>query len=177
MIGAASLALVMLTYSGAFAQGTLTPQSVNSGGDTRQGAFGEFYSTIGEPFATDSVSASDDQSTWTGFWQVVPIFPNTGGVEIHTTTPFGSGAGIVATAPNPFATSLDIDVDIPRTGAIDLAACDLTGRRVETLLSGRRDRGGLRVRWHPDELSPGTYFLVLAIDGQQLSVRVVNYYR
>lgn len=175
----AGVALVLLfgTSVPMFAQATLAPQSINSGGDTQTGGFGEFFSTIGEPFATDSVSVSDDQSTWTGFWQVVPIVPTTGGVEVEATGLHGAGVGIVAVAPNPFTSELDISIDMPRPGTIDLAAFDLTGRRIETLLRGHQERGGVVVRWRPGDLAPGAYFLMLTINGEQSPVKMVNYYR
>ncbi len=176
-VAGAVLALLLGTTVQLRAQATLAPQSINSGGDTRSGGFGEFYSTIGEPFATDSISVSDDQSTWTGFWQVVPIVPTTGGVEIEATGLHGTGAGIVAVAPNPFTAEVGISIDVPRTGTIDLAAYDLTGRRVETLLRGRQEKGGLVVRWRPEGLAPGAYFLMLTLNGEQTPVMTVSYYR
>lgn len=175
IFGSALLLLVMACV-GASAQATLEPHSVNSGGDTRTGAFGAFFSTIGEPFATDSVSVSDDQSTWTGFWQVVPILPLSG-VEIEARDLRSAERGMTSVTPNPFNTELDIEIDVPNSGLVDLAAFDLTGRRVETLLQGEHERTGLRLRWRPDGLAPGTYFLILTIDGARFPARVVNYYR
>lgn len=176
-VAGAMLALLLGASVPMYAQAVLAPQSINSGGDTRTGGFGEFFSTIGEPFATDSVSVSDDQSTWTGFWQVVPIVPTTGGVDIEATGLHGAGSGIVALAPNPFTTELNITIDVPHAGSIDLGAFDLAGRRVETLIQGHQERGGIVVHWKPEGLAPGAYFLMLTINGTQTPVAVVNYCR
>lgn len=49
--------------------------------------------------------------------------------------------------PNPFNPSTILYFNLRQAGAVDLAIYDLAGRRVRSLLAGKRDAGELRVTW------------------------------
>lgn len=168
-----------------FCAGELAAQSaaidvavIANGGDMRSEDYGEIFSTIGEPFAADEVKASDDETTWTGFWQVLPLPPEdtTMGVEEYVDLS-ASGATGVSAMPNPFSSDLDITVRLQSPGMVRLVAYDMVGRPARVLLEGRREAGTIRLAWKPDGLESGSYILRLTVDGNELPAQLVRYYR
>lgn len=150
---------------------------IANGGDTRSGDYGEMFSTIGEPFAADEVKASDDETTWTGFWQVLPFDTlTTGGVD-EDLDPTATGSTGISATPNPFSSDLDIEVRLELPGRVRLAAYDMVGRPAVVLLEGRREAGTIRVAWKPEGLESGSYILRLTVDGKELPAQLVQYYR
>jgi hypothetical protein len=169
-------ALVVLGgVSSALAQSAVVTSATSNGGDLHEGSYGEIYSTIGEPVASDSLSVTDNESTWTGFWQVMPIGPVAGIRE--EISPWGASAtAIAAAAPEPFASELDIKVGLARPGQVRLIVFDMLGRPVGTLIDGHREAGTLRVFWAPEGLDGGSYILQLLVDGESYGSRLVHYY-
>ena len=58
--------LLLAVASPARAQSTIEISSTSNGGDLHEGSYGEIYSTIGEPVASDSTSVARDETTWPG---------------------------------------------------------------------------------------------------------------
>lgn len=154
----------------------IDPQITSSGGELQQGGFGELFSTVGEPLASDSIgtSAVDDESTWIGFWQIIPNDTASGVYEEWAPTGNGS-TGITTVAPNPFGESLQVYLRLESTGRVRLAAYDLLGREAQILIDGDREPGTTRVRWTPEGLQAGTYLLKLEVDGTEYPARTVQY--
>lgn len=154
----------------------IDPQITSNGGELQQGNFGEIFSTIGEPFALDSmdVSASSDEATWIGFWNIVPSDTTSGVYEEWSSG--GSGAnGITVAAPNPFTEELQVYVRLETPGNVRLSAYDMLGREVQLLIDGPREAGTTRIRWQPEGITPGSYILRLEIDGTELPARTIQY--
>jgi len=148
---------------------------VANGGDNRSGSYGEMFSTIGEPFAGDEVKVTDDESTWTGFWQVLPVGPISGiNEEFDPATASATGCSAV---PNPFSSTLDIEVRLAHAGQVRLVAYDIVGRPAAVLLEGRREAGTIHLDWKPGGMQAGSYLLRLTVDGMELPARIVHYYR
>lgn len=172
-----SLFLFLATLSVFPAAGQqIDPQITSSGGELQGGGFGELFSTIGEPLAGDSmtVSATDGEVTWTGFWQVVPNDTTSGVYEEWA--PVGNGStGITTLAPNPFSEALQVYVRLETPGRVWLAAYDMLGREVQVLVDGDREAGTTRIRWNPEGLEAGAYILKLTIGGAEYPAKTVQY--
>lgn len=77
--------------------------------------------------------------------------------------------------PNPFNPTTEIEFEMAKTAAVELAIFDPTGRRVRVLLEGVAAAGRHRVRWHGDEeggraVASGLY-LVKMTSGNFTAVR------
>jgi PKD repeat protein len=80
--------------------------------------------------------------------------------------------------PNPFNPETRIRFDLPRPGPLELAIYDSQGRRMRTLVAGRRDAGTYDQRWDGRDnrhrpLPSGIYYLRLAADGRQQVQKLV----
>jgi hypothetical protein len=173
-IWAVALGVLFLGAIEVRAQATIDLWSISAGGTSQQGGI-DFFSTIGEPIVNDSLSASD-QTTWDGFWQVLPIGLSSGVDE--ELTGGSSGATLLAgTQPNPFATATTIELQLARPGMVTLAVYDLLGREVARLVEGRREAGTFHITWRPDEIATGNYVLQLDVDGRRYPALPIQYYR
>lgn len=169
---------VLLPVRAAAQQAEIDPEITSSGGELQEGTYGELYSTIGEPLASDSidVSASSDEATWIGFWHVMPA-DTTSGIR-EEWAPFGLGSSRIASVhPNPFEYEVTVNVRLETPGVVRLAVHDLLGREVLTLVEGPREAGTTRVRWAPVNVDAGTYVLRLEIDGLPQATATVQYLR
>ncbi len=156
--------------------GALDVTVVSNGGDNRSGDYGEMYSTVGEPVADDEIKVTDDKSTWTGFWQVVPL-PAGAGVHEESGPATSDASGILGATPNPFRASIAIELGLRSPAHVRLVAYDMVGRPAALLVDGRREAGTLRLEWRPDGLQTGSYLLRLTVDGQDMPAQLVHYYR
>ena len=84
---------------------------------------------------------------------------------------------IEAIGPSPFTHELAVEISLARGGEVLLALYDPLGREVGRLIDGSRDEGSIAVRWRPEELEAGVYFLDLRIDGRRIASRQVHHYR
>ncbi len=63
--------------------------------------------------------------------------------------------------PNPFNSSLEVEVKLNRAGEISLEVFDIDGRQVSVIYRGYLSSGENRFNWSPAEISTGTYFIKL----------------
>ena len=67
--------------------------------------------------------------------------------------------------PNPFCSSSTIIYSVPKNTLVILEVLDIKGNVVDTLKSGREDRGEYRLTWYPEDRPDGIYLLVLSMEG------------
>ena len=84
-----------------------------------------------------------------------------------------------AVGPVPFRTTLQLAVDLPRAGRVQLEVFDVRGRRVRTLLERDAGAGTHSVQWdgrdeRGRELGAGIYFVRMQSGGAERSLRVVR---
>lgn len=63
--------------------------------------------------------------------------------------------------PNPFNPSTTIEFSIPGNEHVTLSIYDVSGKHVETIVSGQLSAGAHRVSWNPEGLPSGIYFYQL----------------
>ena len=91
----------------------------------------------------------------------------------------GPGAGFLQPpVPNPLVTSSSISFQLGRDSPALLTVHDLRGRRVASLAGGRLGAGVHRAEWDGLDrdgrrVSPGVYFVRLAVGGDELVRRIV----
>jgi M6 family metalloprotease-like protein len=86
--------------------------------------------------------------------------------KLHATPP----------VPNPFNPTTEFAFENPCDGHVQVAVYDLAGRRVRTLLAGRREAGLVRVRWNGRdgagrEVGSGVYYFRITAGGEQRVIR------
>ncbi len=173
----ATLALVPLSPElRAQAAAPLDLTLTSNGGDNREGGYGEMYSTVGEPFAGEEVNGVDNETTWIGFWQVLTP-PATGSVQEELTPAASGPTGIVAALPNPFTSSIGIELGLAAPAQVRLVAYDMVGRPAALLVDGHREAGTIRINWQPEGMQAGSYLLRLTVDGREFPTHLVHYYR
>jgi hypothetical protein len=77
--------------------------------------------------------------------------------------------------PNP-ATDVTIALTLDHAAPVEIEVVDVLGRRVARLLNGETVAGSERLRWRPEGLAPGLYFVRLRA-GEQTAVRPVTIVR
>jgi predicted dienelactone hydrolase len=93
-------------------------------------------------------------------------------------TPSRVPAGRIAVHPNPFTSTLMLNVDIAAGGPARVAIYDVAGRRVSTLLDTRDALRGYSLRWdgrdaNGRDLPSGVYFARLVTDHGHVSAKLV----
>ncbi len=78
-------------------------------------------------------------------------------------------SALLGNLPNPFNPKTEIRYALAESGAVELAVYDLSGRRINTLLSGQQSAGTHSVVWNGDDASgravaSGIYFARLITD-------------
>jgi hypothetical protein len=80
--------------------------------------------------------------------------------------------------PNPARRPL-VEFEISKAEDVDLAVHDIQGRRVATLVRGRREAGSYRALWNGQagdgtQTPPGVYVCRLRAGGESLSMRSIK---
>ncbi|MCP4571544.1 MAG: T9SS type A sorting domain-containing protein [bacterium] len=104
-----------------------------------------------------------------------PMVPQSLVVEPNpdpSTVPDARVPVFMSAAPNPFNPATEVSFVLPAAGKVDLAAYDLSGRRVATIVAGHLEAGRHSRRWNATGLASGSYLLRLRAGGTQTSQKV-----
>ncbi len=148
----------------------------SNGGGTQQGSYGLLLSTIGEPLTGNETVSATDETTWTGFWQVMPL-DGTSGVQEEWKSGNPGETRIMSVYPNPFDSEVRITIALEHSGRVKLGLYDLLGQEVVRLVDGEREAGMLRVNWQPGAIDAGTYVLRIEVNGRRYPAEMVRYVR
>ncbi|PJA27188.1 MAG: hypothetical protein CO189_07750 [candidate division Zixibacteria bacterium CG_4_9_14_3_um_filter_46_8] len=80
---------------------------------------------------------------------------------------------LVSNYPNPFNASTSIRISIPYKTDLNIAAYDMTGRKVAEIANSRFEAGTHTINWSPDGLSSGIYFVRLKSPSGSVARKVV----
>ncbi|MCD4733619.1 T9SS type A sorting domain-containing protein [bacterium] len=75
--------------------------------------------------------------------------------------------------PNPASSALTISYELATDGAVSLSVYDLSGRLVETLVSGEQTAGRHSVSWDSSTSATGVYLIRLEAAGEAITKRAV----
>jgi flagellar hook assembly protein FlgD len=83
-----------------------------------------------------------------------------------------------APTPNPFSREVSLSYGLPRSGPVEIAVFDLSGRRVRVLQQGARPAGRYHLAWDGRNevgvrLGSGIYFVRMDAAGQLCSRKIV----
>lgn len=67
--------------------------------------------------------------------------------------------------PNPFNPVTNIEFGIHKAGDVDITVFDITGRKIETLVSSFLNHGNYRLNWNASSYSSGVYFIKSTFSG------------
>ncbi|HET9886167.1 MAG TPA: metallophosphoesterase [bacterium] len=103
-----------------------------------------------------------------------------GSAGTDTAQPIHSVAALslAAPAPNPFSSQTSFHFSLPAAGHVRMAVFDVSGRRMTTLVDGRKEEGRHHVEWNGKDsagnrIPAGTYFVQLEANGEQRTQKVV----
>jgi len=71
--------------------------------------------------------------------------------------------------PNPASSALTISYELATDGAVSLSVYDLSGRLVETLVSGEQTAGRHSIGWDSSTSATGVYLLRLEANGEAIT--------
>ncbi len=77
--------------------------------------------------------------------------------------------------PNPFNASTKIKYSLNNNSHVKISIYDINGRLVDTLVENQRNSGSHQVVWSPENISSGTYFYQLIVDGKRLATKKAIY--
>ncbi len=85
---------------------------------------------------------------------------------------------IVSISPNPFNAAAIIHYTVTERSLVSIRVYDIQGRRVATLLSERKDRGGYRIIWNGKndanlDVASGVYFVRMQVNRKVQSHKVL----
>jgi len=66
--------------------------------------------------------------------------------------------------PNPFNPITTIRYQLPISGEVKLSIYNLTGQKIETLVSEWHSAGSYQVQWNAGEKASGVYFYVIQVE-------------
>jgi len=75
--------------------------------------------------------------------------------------------------PNPFSNTTTIEFHLVKDEKVSLKIHDLTGREIETLVSGRLEKGEHSVIFHAGKIKSGIYLLTLTAGEQRVTKKLV----
>ncbi len=76
-------------------------------------------------------------------------------------------------SPNPVTTSASFSYSVPESGRVQLAVYDVTGRLVDTIVSGEIAGGEHSAVWQPGQVASGVYFVRLTTPAGAVSRQVM----
>ena len=82
--------------------------------------------------------------------------------------------GIRCVYPNPFNSFCAIQFSIPSTGRVEIIVYDILGRQVSMLANTVMNAGEHRLGWNANDMSSGTYFIVLSLLQRSDTKRVIH---
>ncbi len=85
------------------------------------------------------------------------------------TIPIPDEFRIVSAYPNPFNSSVSVEVAIPQAGNTAICVFDVLGREVAQLQRGPLHAGTHQVVWNADDVASGTYLLRVNWQNQEMS--------
>jgi hypothetical protein len=73
--------------------------------------------------------------------------------------------------PNPFNPSTTISYQLSETGNVDLTVYDLSGKKIETLISSIQSAGTYDYTWQAGNYSSGLYFVVFQVENNIIDIQ------
>ncbi|HLP53479.1 MAG TPA: DUF4331 family protein [Fluviicola sp.] len=114
------------------------------------------------------------QLPWSGFGPCGATSPSTSGLF-----EFGMNLGapelsMVQNYPNPFTESTTFKYHVAQNVNVNLTVYDMNGKRIATIVDGKKAAGTYEVTWKPENVKPGTYIASLSANGRRLQgLRIV----
>jgi hypothetical protein len=75
--------------------------------------------------------------------------------------------------PNPFHGQTSISFTVPEKSTVELQVFNLAGMNVATLINGQMEQGNHNIKWAPQNLPGGVYFLILSSNEVMASRKMV----
>jgi hypothetical protein len=116
------------------------------------------------------VPETDEIFTYTGNFEITNMIIANSSSEIPVSMP--KAFGLSAAYPNPFNPSTSINLHMNMEGNVNVIVYDLSGRVIETLISGVQAQGDYNLNWNASKEASGMY-LVRAETGGQMAVQKV----
>ncbi len=144
------------------------PGSAPAGDYYYEGRVGDYPNTILDqdsfPFTKLGLDESDPGQEWSGSGE---SFEN-----VETLTPHSQSLQ-VSVCPNPSNPVAILSFQLPTAGPVNVSVYDLSGRRMVTLLNGRRDAGNHRITFDGSLLPSGVYLYRITAGQQAASGKMV----
>ncbi len=118
-------------------------------------------------------AAYDDDITW---WDLEGAKVGVNHFELSEVTSLPVTVSALALSdpyPNPASDSLTVSYELVTNGAVSLHIYDLSGRLVETLVSGEQTAGRHSINGNASEAATGVYLLRLEAAGETITKRAV----
>jgi len=147
--------------TGAQAQTRMEKAVIATGGGHTQSAASGLDYTMGQEVAGMAHSATTTGQF--GFWSSAVTAP----LSVDPST----GAGAVtalAVSPNPVSDQSQVNVELARSGQVQVTLYDVTGKASRVLFSGNRPAGRFSVPLDASGLASGTYFVAVSLPGSLL---------
>lgn len=103
------------------------------------------------------------QQPWRGYTGAGYVGPTLGVSSLGLATP---DAAMVA-YPNPFSNQLSFKYKLGVAGDVRIDVIDISGRLVQSIAEGKKSAGEYTVSWNGSNLSTGTYFGRINVNGTQ----------
>lgn len=102
-----------------------------------------------------------DEAERDAFWDA--LLDYWGGLDVEDVE-IPREKAIVTTSPNPFNSTANIEIELPRAADIAVEIYDISGRRVDVAYNGMLSAGLNNVRWEADDNPSGIYWIKIIGD-------------
>ena len=75
--------------------------------------------------------------------------------------------------PNPFNSTATLKISLPSSGIIELSIYNMLGQKITTILAEYKSSGHYNIKYNADNLSSGTYFVVLKQNGYITTNKII----
>ena len=132
-------------------------------------ANGDYHLLEGSPCIDAGDPASPPDPDWTVADLGAYYFEQETSIEDFSVSTELRDFGLAMPYPNPFNNRTTISFKLQAASEVELKVFDVTGREVESLVTGHWSPGEHSVVWDASKQTSGVYFVRLAFDGGQLT--------
>lgn len=108
------------------------------------------------------------QMPWSGFGPCGATSPSTSGLFEFGMNLSAPELSMVQNYPNPFTESTTFKYHVAQNANVNLTVYDMNGKRIATIIDGKKSSGTYEVVWKPENVKPGTYIASLSANGKRV---------
>ena len=118
---------------------------------------------------------TDPSNGWATGENGVILYTNNGGFPVGINETGSAGSDFrLSNDPNPFTGRTTISFYIKGSSDVEITICDITGKRIATLVNGNMSAGNHSVTWDTPSHSTGVYFCTMKAGDKMITKKMIG---